>query len=56
MSGRIEGNKIILSTPINKLDSALAVYKYYKHKLKVENNSFTVEIDPDNPNIDKPKK
>lgn len=53
---RIEGNNMIFSTPINKLDSALAVYKYYKHKLTVDKNGFTVEIDQDNPNSEKTKK
>lgn len=53
---RIEGSNMVFSTPINKIDSALAVYKYYKHKLKVDKNVFTVEIDPDNPYSEKNQK
>ena len=53
---RIEGNKIVFTTPINKIDSALAVYKFYKHKLKVDKNEFTVEIDTDNPYSEKNRK
>lgn len=53
---RIEGSNMVFSTPINKIDSALAVYKYYKHKLKVDKNVFTVEIDSDYPYSEKTKK
>jgi hypothetical protein len=53
---RIEGSNMVFSTPINKIDSALAVYKYYKHKLKVDKNAFTVEIDSDNPYSEKTEK
>ena len=45
-TGRIEGNSIIYKRPVNKVDSALAVFKYYKDKVhRDKDGTWIVDVE-----------